>query len=264
MTETDFSQQRFSQQLSAYLDGELSDAEAAQVEAVLADDPAAQAEFDALSRADMAAAAMFDEQLAGAASLDLVRQIKGAELVEPAAGAPARRWPWSSIAAALAMLAVGLAGGYALRGAPTPDAPVWLTQIAEYHKVYAGQTRHLVEVSAQESDHIEAWLGKTTGAPFEIPDLTGAGLTFEGGRLLVAAGKPVAQLMYRTADGTVIALCLKRSNRGADAEGVMASHRLNGFDLITWVEEGRDVVLVGPQGRDDLLRAARETAIREL
>ena len=49
------------------------------------------------------------------------------------------------------------------------------------------------------------------GVAFSIPDLSQFGLTFEGGRLLVAAGKPVAQLMYRLQDGTVIALCLQSS-----------------------------------------------------
>ena len=47
-----------------------------------------------------------------------------------------------------------------------PDAtmPNWITQVAGYYRLYADQPRrHLVEVKADEQQHIEKWLGEQLG-----------------------------------------------------------------------------------------------------
>jgi anti-sigma factor RsiW len=252
----------FSEKLSAYLDAELNEADTAEVEARLASDPAAQREFDALLSADALAQEQFAAQLDTPVALDLVKQIKEVNLTAPSAPNVARPI-WGTLAASLVMLALGGVGGYALKTQLTPPVQTagWLSDIADYHAVYAGQTRHLVEVGADEADHIQAWLGKTVGAEFTIPDLTSFGLTFEGGRLLVANAKPVAQLMYRQADGTVIALCLQRSSKGADTPPTFNEKTLNGLDFVSWTANGADYVVIGPLGQPDLTQIATQAAL---
>src|SRR5262249_14753050 len=77
-------------------------------------------------------------------------------------------------AAAIACLIIGGAGGF-LGGryeahregaAAQPLAPNWIMQVAQYHRVYAREKRHLVEVSADETPHIESWLGRRLELPF--------------------------------------------------------------------------------------------------
>ncbi len=234
-------------ELSAYIDGELDAAEARALEARMAADPELQAELDALKAANDAALDDFAAMLSSPVPLTLARAINTAQ---PAAAvaAPARRAPlWQALAAGLALFVVGSGGGYVIgqKTAPAP-APDWVAEVAQYHPIYASQGRHLVEVAASESDHILSWLTSQTGVEFRIPDLQAEGLTFEGARLLAAAGKPVGQLMYRDANGAVVALCFIASDL-PPTDGTV-SREFNGFEALVWGEAGARYVLIGPDG----------------
>ncbi len=251
-----------SQRLSAYLDGELDPADAAEIETLLANDLEAQAELDALMMADTSAQEYYAEELDAPVPFDLAKMIMTADLEDgtPVPANTQRRPIWGMLAAGLAVFMIGGFGGYTFKGqTQTAEPKGWIAAIAEYHAVYASQGRHLVEVGADESDHIETWLGNTIGASFTIPDLTSHGLTFEGGRLVVANGKPVAQLMYTTADGTVIALCLQATSKSGPAPFAETS---NGeFDFVSWTDDGADHVLIGPSDLFDLSEIAGTAAL---
>lgn len=249
--------------LSAYLDGELEATEALAIEALLESDPAAQAELDALMAADATAQHQFAALLNDPIPLALAQKIKSSPVGTPSARPSPRLLP-GALAAGLALFLFGGAAGYLLKDqiAPTGTEVAsagWLSDIADYHAVYAGQQRHLVEVAADEADHIQTWLGGTVGVAFSIPDLSQFGLIFEGGRLLVAGGKPVAQLMYRQADGTVIALCLQSSTDAAPAAG-FKQQTLKGFDLVSWKADGAAYVVIGPGGQPGLTGIAAVAA----
>lgn len=251
--------------LSAYLDGELDPAEARSVEAMLESDPALQAELDALIAADALAQEQFDAVLDDPVPLALAQKIRALP-VGMAASGPAKRPVWGALAASLALFVFGGMGGYMLKDRISPAGTLaaqagWLNDIADYHAIYAGQQRHLVEVGADESDHLKQWLGATVGVAFSIPDLKGFGLTFEGGRLLVANGRPVAQLMYRQADGTVIALCLQSSPNGDTASPPSFKEQtIKGFDFVSWKANGAAYVVVGPGGQSGLAEMAAQAA----
>jgi anti-sigma factor RsiW len=251
-----------SMKLSAYLDGELDAADADAIEALLDSDPGVQEQLEALVQAQAEAQEYFDDQLSHPVSLSLVKKIQETQPPQSKAKSPARPI-WGAMAASLVALVIGGAGGYLYKDSTTPPVQVtgWLADIADYHGVYASQARHLVEVGADEAEHIEAWLGKTVGASFSIPDLTQFGLTFEGGRLLVANGKPVAQLMYRQADGTVIALCLQRSNIATEGQGPFKERTIKGFDFVSWTANGADYVVIGPTGQPNLNAVATQAAL---
>ncbi|MEO1025245.1 MAG: anti-sigma factor [Pseudomonadota bacterium] len=242
---------RFDEKLSAYLDGELPEDEAREIEAALASEPELQAELEALMAADAVAREAFDDMLAAPVPAALAAAVRDAPAPQPVANmqrAPANWW-----AAAAVVLALGLggAGGYfaGQSQVPVAAAPGWLDDIADYHRVYAGQSRHLVEVAADEADHIRTWLTNSIGAKVPTPDLTAHGLTFRGARLLVAAGKPVAQLMYTDTEGAVVALCLIASD--APRDGV-ATRTIGDFDMVVWGGLDANYVVVGDQGRTDL------------
>ncbi|MEM6897826.1 MAG: anti-sigma factor [Pseudomonadota bacterium] len=248
-----------SETLSAYLDGELTPTEMTAVEEALETDAALQAELEALMAADTVVKAEFDAMLAEPVPVALAAAIKGAEGPMRAANLsrPPRGLFQVAAATALVALFVGGAGGYfaGLSQAPVQVVQAgWLQDIADYHDVYSKQVRHLVEVGAEEADHIETWLTGTVGAEVRIPDLATHGLTFQGGRLLVAAGKPVAQLIFTDAEDRVVALCLIQN----DAPNTTVDERqIGAYDMVTWGGAGANFVLVGDAGREDLIDIAQ-------
>lgn len=252
---------QYEQKLSAYLDDELPIDEAREIESALASDPELQAELEALMAVDTAVGEEFAAMLDEAAPFDLIKAIN--EAPEGAAAnlsSPPKMFGWMSAIAVVVALLVGGSVGY-IRGTAenvqVAAAPGWLSDIAEYHSVYAGQKRHLVEVGADQSDHIKGWLTKTIGADVQIPDLADHGLSFMGARLLVAAGKPVAQLMYVDAESRVVALCLIQSSTPRDGIDEL---NINAFDLVTWGAGNANFVIIGDEGRNDLTDIARSAA----
>lgn len=242
--------------LSAFLDGELPEEEAREIELALESDPRLQAELDALMAADAFASEAFAEALTEPVPMGLAAAVRDAPTTSPAndTSAPTSRSGWLSAVAAVLFLAVGGTGGYFAGLSQNPPAsldttPVWLADIADYHAVYSAEKRHLVEVAASEADHIKTWLTNSVGTSVTIPDLEASGLTFQGARLLVAAGKPVAQLMYTDAAGNVVALCQIRTD--SPSEGVN-TRTLNGFGMVSWGAGDANFVIVGPEGQGNL------------
>ncbi|MGI9508801.1 MAG: hypothetical protein ACR2QJ_05575 [Geminicoccaceae bacterium] len=119
----------------------------------------------------------------------------------------------------------------------------WLGQIAQYHRVYASTARrHLVEVGADELDHIQTWLTRMLGREIIAPDLTGYGVTFAGARLLAINDKPVAQLVYLDADNQPLALCIIPSTGAAKSPTQSANGALN---LVDWRDGDYGYAVVG-------------------
>lgn len=260
--------------LSAYLDGQLPDAEVDEINEILAQDDDARIVFEKLKLGSEFGARAFDRLLQEPIPLDLVRNIKDAGKTEdeppksgfaaiPVAAArrPAAFWP-QALAASLVIFLAGGAVGYLVSEQQDTDAPfqvvaarTWLDDIADYHRIYARQTRHLVEVPASEQQHIVEWLSASTGVSFALPDLSGQNLTFEGGRLLVAGGKPTAQLLYRNADNEIFAICFLQSDP-VEGRTELAESMRNDIGLVSWQKGNASYVVVGPSADPDLERLA--------
>jgi anti-sigma factor RsiW len=119
----------------------------------------------------------------------------------------------------------------------------WLGQIAQYHRVYASTARrHLVEVGADEQEHIEQWLGKMLKRPVPVPDLSDYGVTFAGARLLGINEKPVAQLVYLDAEDQPLALCIIPSTK--EVKGATLSNNQD-LNLVDWRDGRHGYALVG-------------------
>ena len=119
----------------------------------------------------------------------------------------------------------------------------WLRQIAQYHRVYASTARrHLVEVGADELDHIQDWMTTMLGREILVPDLTDYGVTFAGARLLGINEKPVAQLVYLDADDRPLALCIIPSTGAAKNPTASTNGELN---LIDWRDGRHGYAVVG-------------------
>ncbi len=160
---------------------------------------------------------------------------------------------WSAIAAALAMLAVGLGTGWFARGTVGPSATEMATLVQEAvlaHRVYSVDPHRPVEVKASEEETLVRWLSNRVGRQLTAPDLTGQGFTLVGGRLLSVSEGPAAQFMYENAEGRRITLFASQA-----ATGQLASFTFNASDdegSFYWEDENLSYAIVGDVGRDSL------------
>ncbi len=258
--------------LSAYLDGEVNEAERKELEQLVARDDEARRVLDTLRAGSAFGNKAFEAFLHDPVPLSLVRRIKQGPGVKLATGqvvaaAPRRTkqrlWP-RALAASIALLLIGGSTGFIIgktgndgkQAFDVAAARTWIDDIADYHRIYSRQTaEHLVEVPPSSDGKIENWLASSVGVNFTLPDLTASGLTFEGARLLVAAGKPVAQLMYKDQDGDVFAICFLKSTPG-NTDGKLTESMRDDIALISWQKGGASYVVVGPSSDANLHQLA--------
>lgn len=195
-------------ELHAYVDGQLAPARRAAVEAWLAQNPE-----DAARVADYAALnaqlrAHFEPVLNEAPPTRL--RATAAPLARPR---PA--WSWAMAASLAGVLVLGGVLGYGLRGpgaaqlamAPgTAAVPGFAERAVVAHTVFAPDQRRPVEVDGAHEEQLVRWLSKRLNAPMRAPQLQTLGYALEGGRLLPGGQGPVAQFMYRDAEGARLTL----------------------------------------------------------
>lgn len=120
---------------------------------------------------------------------------------------------------------------------------------AEHGPCLDGQ-RHLVEVGADELDHIQEWMTNMIGREILVPDLTGFGVTFAGARLLGINEKAVAQLVYLDQNDQLLALCIIPSSDDIKAASPSTNRDLN---LVDW-RDGRFACAVVGWSESALIR----------
>jgi anti-sigma factor RsiW len=246
--------------LSAYMDGETSREEKEELERLLSSDPETRRIYETLRHGSDVGRKAFDEVLKEPVPLALVRAIKSAQ--PPKVRETPRFTPPSlklaptgrqALAAALILFFIGGGIGYFYGAAPgsLPAAQIaqapahgWLDDIAASHRIYAHQ-RHLAELPSTQVVEIVQWLSGSVGVKFNIPDLTSVGLSFQGARLLVAAGKPAGQLIYKNADGDVIAVCFLKDNVTNDSNDFNEVIK-DDVGVVTWHRDGTAYAVVGP------------------
>lgn len=241
-------------QLHAYVDGHLDLAGRQRVETMLEQQPELAARVAAWQRQNSAlreAMAPIDTAPIPAALSDMLQRRRGP-----------RQWSGgiARIAAALALLFIGGAGGWLARDQLTPEmqeahAVDLVSSALAAHRIYAVEVRHPVEVGADEETHLVAWLSKRLGRTLVAPRLTDMGFALVGGRLLPTTEGPAAQLMYQNATGQRITLYLL-----ATAGKTTTAFRMteqNDISLFYWIDGGLGCAIAGPIDRNMLMKIAR-------
>lgn len=162
------------------------------------------------------------------------------------------------IAAVLLVAVVAGGGGWWTRGLMAPPQLTALPQeAARAHLVYSREVLHPVEVTADEEQHLVAWLSKRLGTAITAPSLSAEGYRLVGGRLLPAATAEgtAAQFMYETRQGQRLTLYVRSGEAGEDT-----SFRFVGEGQAAafyWIDGGFGYALTGDVGRETLLPVAR-------
>lgn len=190
-----------------------------------------------------------------------------AALTQPvlqAAGRVRRRAAWQQAAAALAVLALGLAGGHwwgrqAGAGAELAQLPGFVRDANVAHAVFTPEKRHPVEVAASDEAHLVQWLGRRLGTPLKAPQLGERGFRLLGGRLLPGEGSARAQFMYEDDRGGRLTLYMAAFKPGeAPAETSFRSVRDGARESFYWVEGRFGYALSGELPAAELQALARE------
>jgi anti-sigma factor RsiW len=261
--------------LIAYLDGEIETTERREIEAWLDADPAARERLVALAESANLVRLAFDEVLHEPVPDRLIAAARGETMLREPGGkvvvfksrqgagptAPSRRW-WIGLPVAASLFGL-LAGGSVAYFGVTKISPIdlagkppatqqasadnlWLDNAAGYFKLLASAgDGGLIDVPAT-GDPREALQKISQGLPQQVrlPDLKPWGLTFRGARLVVAEGRPAAQLVYTTENKAIGPLTLIiGSSKERDIPPTLA--RRQDVNLLYWRHQGRAFVLVG-------------------
>ncbi|MBO9465870.1 anti-sigma factor [Tropicibacter sp. R15_0] len=230
------------ERLSAYLDGEMTPEENRAFEVDLENNP---------ELAEMAMAWADTEE----ALRDMVPTPSQEHLESLMASNMSRRVQpsWMQIAAALALVAFGAAGGFgfgewrnqanALEQQAVFDA--WAA-----HRMFTAENRHAVEVAASETEHLQTWLSKRMGREMTVPQLTDHGMVFVGGRMLPFQDRAAAQYMYENAQGQRMTLFMTKLDEAG--QSVQLYDTEQDETVVRWQDGEWLFVLVAPMARGEL------------
>ena len=231
-------------QLMAYADGELDAAEACSVERLLESDPRAKQQL----RIYRDTAALLRAACAEPLFRDVPKKLFTPFDTE-------RRKSWRprrqilALAASLLLAVIGFTAGYGIGARPPSAYDALIGEIAEYHPVYASDAAHLVEIPANRTGELEAWMGARIGRKLSVPNLSAAGFSFAGGRMVVVDGRSVAQLLYTRPGMMPLGVCMTALAGAPRPQRI--DHREE-IGLLSWSDGSYAYVVVGTVADDEL------------
>jgi anti-sigma factor RsiW len=243
-------------ELHAYVDGELTPEDRAEIEVLLATAPGDASlvrEFRELNQAiGQRYAVRPDAALPGRMRQTLARMPE-----HRGARPPSFVRRWSPLAAAILVAVLAAIGGYLARGLTLetrrPQDAFVATAIGA-HSVYVPEVRHPVEVGAAEEAHLVQWLTRRIGANVRAPVLAPLGWKLVGGRLLPDRGLPAAQFMYEDGTGRRLTLYMRKETGLNNTSFRFAES--DGFGAFYWVDRPLAYALAGRLAREELMSIA--------
>jgi anti-sigma factor RsiW len=232
--------------IAAYVDGELSAEEAAELEALFAAEPAAR-EAARIQQEMMV--------LLRAACAEPFYAERAPQAAPRRAAVPWRRWPLQAAAAVLLVAAGFAASQYVDARASSAHAQL-LDEVADYHRFFSRYPDHLAEVPPARADELAAWM-RGVGLDVAVPDLSRLGYAFAGGRLYVVDRRPIAELFYAAPGQVPIGLCV--TERGEEGRDIALEARED-LNTASWAAGQHTFVVVGRLGADEARDIARAIA----
>lgn len=250
-------------ELHAHIDGQLAPERQAALQAYLAQHPEEAQRLAAYRAQTRGLRTLFAPVLMETLPPRLVRAALPRTSIRP--------WYRQRLAAGVAIAVVSAASAWIVRGhveqtlAVAPmEVPPALTgfalRAAVAHVVYSPEVRHPVEVSADQEQHLVAWLSKRLGAAVTVPSLQSIGYALLGGRLLPGDSGPVAQFMYADASGQRLTLYLTHEAPALPHQPATAFQfgQDGPVNVFYWVDKSFGYALSGSVPKPELARVAHE------
>lgn len=153
---------------------------------------------------------------------------------------------WRLPLAASIALAVGLGGGWFLRGAALPPQngiAALAREAADSYRVYAYDTARPVEIAAGDKAQLVQWVSDRLQRPVAPPDLGKAGFRLIGGRLVATPHGAAAMFLYDGVQGQRLAVVVRPMAIGKRAR--MSEQADGGLGGVSWADDGMGYSLVG-------------------
>jgi anti-sigma factor RsiW len=224
--------------VDAYVDGELSARESAELEQALDLCPGCRRRLEAAREMSSLLRALPEEPAPDLLRARIERDLRAI------AGRPRERLRWAAMAASLVLaIGIGWLGGSLTGHENRQTAEL----ISGYLRV--AMSEHGVDVASSDRHTVKPWFaGRIDYAP-PVHDLTAEGFPLLGGRIDVVDGRKVAVLVYRRNQHRV-ALTLWPSSSTANA-GPSVSER-DGFALADWRHAGFELRAVADLSPADM------------
>ncbi|UCV23446.1 anti-sigma factor family protein [Ferribacterium limneticum] len=249
--------------LHAYVDGALTAARRAEIEAYLVLYPEDAERVRAYRAQNEALKALFNPVLVEALPDHLQ-----ALTVQPVNSTVNRKkwpnlksWPLQQIAAGVIVATLGGVAGWLGHGQyqsaeHMAQVVVPLSrQAAVAHVVYSPDARRPVEVTADQEEALVKWLTKRIGTPVTPPKLGALGYELVGGRLLPGNAGPVAQFMYQDATGQRMTLYVTTENATQPETGFRFA-REGQVNVFYWVDGKFGYALSASTAKGELAKVA--------
>lgn len=240
------------EELTAYLDGEADGVPMDEIERGLKQDSALRARLESLSLDKRKLTSAFDLLLDAAPDTP---EISGGS--EPVVDRTVFGFLHLIAAAAVALL-IGVSAGLLMTGDRLQG---WRGYVAAYQALYAnGTLAHIDQTESaakEELARVSAAIGKDLDlSMIEAPDQ----LDYKRAQILHFQGQPLIQLAFLSKVGEPVALCIIKSDSGADADPVF--EEMQGMQAASWSRDGYGYLLIGGDDPELIERTANAYAGR--
>jgi len=256
--------------LHAYVDGWLEPQRRIEVEAYLAEDPAAAERVNGYRSQVEALHEMFDSVLRESPTpsmVDLQDRLTGHIAGNDNVKTGWLHSPFARMAACVMLLLAGGTGGWFLK---QPEQAVVSSQTTlqsfaqeavQAHSFYATDNRFAVEMGAEDRGALDGWLSERLGRRIVGPDLTSVGYRLIGGRSLPTTTGAGAQYMYENDAKRRLTLFVGTPKAGQ--ESAFSFVQQGDISMFYWIEGSLAYALIGRLDRDQLMGLTK-TVYREM
>ncbi|MGM5053662.1 anti-sigma factor [Rhizobium sp. 814_E9_N1_1] len=235
--------------LTAFIDGELTAEEAARIEAIVNEDESTAERLEFLARASLPFEQAFAPLLSEAPREKLETMLAAIPVQQSARSDPTPAF--GSRRRFLGALAASLVAGIAIDRAvigigrsfsAKDENSEWRAVVADYISLYTPET---LAGPVPERDIQAAQLGsldEKLGLSLSPEAVSLPGIDFKRALMLQYDGKPLAQIAYLDPETGPIALCIVKSDAGSKAPDLESRKGLN---VIYWSNETHAFMLIG-------------------
>ncbi|MBX5226530.1 anti-sigma factor [Rhizobium sp. NLR9b] len=245
--------------LTAFIDGELTAEEAARIEAIVKEDESVAERLEFLARASLPFEQAFAPLLSEAPREKLEAMLAAIPAHENAkpASAPAvvrRRFLGALAASLVAGIAIdrtviGIGRGFSAKG----ENSEWRAVVADYISLYTAETLAGPVPGRQDQAAQLASLDEKLGLSLSPEAVSLPGIDFKSALLLQYDGKALAQIAYLDPETGPMALCIVKSDAGPKAPDL---ENRKGMNVVYWSNETHAFMLIGYAAADRMTAIA--------
>ncbi|TAX54172.1 anti-sigma factor family protein [Rhizobium leguminosarum] len=235
--------------LTAFIDGELTPEEAARIEAIVNEDESTAERLEFLARANLPFEQAFAPLLAEAPRQKLEAML--AAIPAQQSARPASTPAFATRRRFLGALAASLVAGIAIdravigigRGFSAKDEnSEWRAVVADYISLYTAETLAGPVPGREDQAAQLAGLDEKLGLSLSPEAVSLPGIDFKRALLLQYDGKPLAQIAYLDPETGPMALCIVKSDKGPKAPDL---ENRKGMNVVYWSNATHAFMLIG-------------------